>query len=157
MTFEEIVAAHPPLPQSLALIWTAVVDIGERVDLGPSTDGHRYIIPITGGRVFAGEAGPGMDGTILPGGADRQLVKADGFTRLDALYEMQVGDGAILTIRNRVKVDPLENGERYARSVIEVTAPKGPFDWLNRRVIVGTLQPARPAREAVIIRGWCVL
>lgn len=39
-----------------------------------------------------------------------------------------------------------------AMSRIHVTAPVGPLEWLNRRVIVGTLQSARPGRQAVIIR-----
>jgi hypothetical protein len=39
-------------------------------------------------------------------------------------------------------------------SVIAVTAPDGPHSWLNRRLITGTLQSARPDRQAVIVRGW---
>jgi hypothetical protein len=82
------------------------------------------------------------------------LIRRDGAKELDALYEMQVDDGAVLTIRNRVIIDETGPGPRYALSRIEVAAPEGPWSWLSRRLIVGTLQSARPERAAVIIRGW---
>ena len=39
-------------------------------------------------------------------------------------------------------------------SVISVIAPKGDVDWLNRRLVLGTLQTARPKRQAVVVRAW---
>jgi hypothetical protein len=67
---------------------------------------------------------------------------------------MEVHDGTVLTIHNRVVIDETGPGPRYALSHIVVTAPKGRWDWLNRRIILGTLQPAMPEKQAVIIRGW---
>lgn len=136
------------------LLWEAVVDVGAREDFGAGPAGHRYIVPILGGEFFAGSVDKGLCGQVLPGGADRQLVHSNGFKELDALYEMRTQDGTVLTIRNRVRIDETIQPERYARSVIEVKAPCGRFEWLNRRVIVGTMANARPAREAVIIRAW---
>ena len=130
--------------------WEAEVEIGERQALGPSPLGERYIIPILGGQF----AGPRMRGKVLPGGADRQLWRPDGVKELDALYELQVDDGAVITIRNRVLIDESVLPERYARSVVQVTAPAGPHAWLNRRVFVGTLHSLRPARTAVCIRVY---
>jgi hypothetical protein len=69
---------------------------------------------------------------------------------------MQTHDGAVITIRNQVVVDDTVQPERYAMSTIRVTAPAGPHAHLNRRVFVGTLQPLRPAREAVLVRGYLV-
>jgi len=112
------------------------------------------MVPILGGRFHAGPAGVGAQRRVLAGGADRQLLRADGVKELDAIYEMQTDDGTILSIRNRVIVDVTKTPERYAMSVIEVIAPEGPFAWLNRWLIVGTLQSARPAQQAVIIRAW---
>ena len=136
------------------LIWEAIVDVEEMRSMGHGALGERRIVPITGG-AFRG--GPGLEafhGSVLPGGADRQLVRVDGAKELDALYEMEVADGTLLTIRNRVIIDESNPGPRYAMSRIEVRAPEGPWAWLSRRLIVGTLQSARPARAAVIIRGW---
>lgn len=128
-------------------IYTAEVDIAEPRDLGPARGGHRYLVDILGGRF----EGPRLRGIVLPGGADRQFLRADGIKELDALYEMQCDDGAVLTVHNRVCIDSEAPGTRYARSVLEIRAPDGPHAWLNRRILVGTLQPLRPARQAVRI------
>lgn len=154
MTPQDIMASREPIEPCLSLIWTAVVDIAPREDLGETPDGHRYIVPILGGTFFAGPGVKGLSGRVLPGGADRQLVDRHGFKTLDALYEMQTEDGAILTIRNRVKIDENAKAGIYKLSVIDVTAPAGPHEWMNRRVFLGTLETARPDRDAVIIRGW---
>lgn len=154
MTPKEILALHPPIAPEFELIWTAIVDIAPREDLGETPEGHRFIVPILGGEFFAGHGVEGLSGIVLPGGADRQLVDRHGFKRLDALYEMKTEDGTILTIRNRVKIDETVPSDHYKVSSIQVIAPQGRFEWMNRRVFVGTLETARPAREAVIIRGW---
>lgn len=154
MTHDELYKSLSAAAPDFALIWTAIVDIAPKEDLGEGLAGHRYIVPILGGKFFAGCAGDGLSGTVLVGGADRQLVHPDGFKELDALYEMRTDDGTVLTIHNRVKIDESITPEHYALSVIEVKAPKGRFEWLNRRVIVGTLESARPKMEAVIIRAW---
>lgn len=150
----DLFAALPLTPPATHLLWEALVDIGPRIDLGTGPLGPRGMIPILGGEFRAGPGFAGLSGTILPGGADRQQTRPDGARELDALYEMQVLDGAILTIRNRVIIDESGPGPRYALSRIAVTAPAGPWAWLSRRVILGTLQPARPMREAVLIRAW---
>ena len=154
MTPQEILTLHPPIAPEFELIWTAIVDIAPREDLGESPEGHRFIVPILGGEFFAGRDVEGLSGKILPGGADRQLLDRHGFKRLDALYEMKTADGTILTIRNRVKIDETVPAEPYKISSIQVIAPKGRFEWMNRRVFVGTMASARPEREAVIIRAW---
>jgi len=136
------------------LLWQAVVDIAATEDLGEGPLGHRWIVPIMGG-VFTG--GPGCEdlrGEVVPGGADRQLLRPDGIKALEAIYEMRCASGELLSICNRVIIDADRKPERYALSRIEVAAPDGRFAWLNRRLILGTLQPLRPARQAVLIRGW---
>ncbi len=144
-----------PLPTlTTRLLWEAVVDIAPREDLGMGPRGARGIVPILGGE-FRG--GPGMEaffGTVEPGGADRQLLRPDGAKELDALYEMRLHDGTLLTLHNQVIIDETVQGPRYALSRIHVTAPQGQWDWLNRRLILGTLHSARPQRDAVVIRGW---
>ena len=154
MTDQDLIEKHPPTPPAARLLWTAIVDVAERVDLGPSPQGRRFIVPILGGRFHAGPGADGLNGRVLEGGADRQLLRPDCVKELDALYEMQTDDGSIITVNNRVIIDESRKPERYAMSVISVRAPSGPHDWLNRRVIIGTLQSARPERQAVIVRAW---
>jgi len=138
---------------TLQWAYTAVVEIGERRELGWSPLGQRFMIDIVGGRF----EGPGLQGRVLPGGADRQLLRADGVKELDALYEMQADDGAVITVRNRVLIDDAAPGGRYLRSVVRLTAPDGPHAWLNRRVFVGTLTPLPPERKAVEIAVYLVV
>jgi hypothetical protein len=141
--------AEVPVP-GLELAWEAEVAIGPRQDLGRGPDGHRFIVPILGGW-FDGPLGRGR---VLPGGADRQRTRADGVRELHALYEMQADDGAVITVHNHVLVDESVPGPRYARSVIHVETPEGPWSALRRRVLVGTLHSLRPARDAVHVRAY---
>jgi hypothetical protein len=137
---------------SLEQAWTAIIDIGERRALGTTPLGERFIIDILGGTF----EGPRLKGRVLPGGADRQLLRSDGAKLLDALYEMLTDDGHVLTVHNQVMIDEAAPAGRYARSVVRVTAPLGPHDWVNRRVFVGTLKSLKPAREAVQIDVYLV-
>ena len=131
-------------------VYEAIVDVASSVDLGMGPLGQRRMVPILGGNF----EGPGLRGKVLPnGGMDRQLVRKDGVKRLDALYEMQTEDGAILTVRNQVVIDDGVT-PRYAFSAIEITAPDGPYAWLNRIQLVGTLNSLRPERNAVVIRAF---
>jgi len=145
--------AFPVQPPTTRLAWEAVVDIAPLIDMGDSPQGHRRMIPITGGTFV----GPRLRGRVLPGGADRQLVRKDGVTLLNALYEMQTDDGAVITILNRVTIDPSDKSAPYARSMVEATAPDGPHGWLNRRIFVGDLHGLPAERKAVVIRVYEVL
>jgi hypothetical protein len=150
-------AAGEPLSEpriSARLVWTAAVDIAPRTGLGPSALGERFIVPILGGVFWGGLGFESLRGRIRAGGADRQLLRADGVKELRAEYEMETDDGAVITVDNRVVVDESVQPERYALSHLFVTAPTGPHGWLNRRVFVGTLQSLRPERQAVLVRGW---
>ncbi|MDZ7823051.1 MAG: DUF3237 domain-containing protein [Ahrensia sp.] len=153
-TDKDLLEKYAPRSPRMRLIWTAIVDVADRKDLGAGPRGHRYLVPILGGRFFAGPDVEGLQGIVMPGGADRQVLRTDGVKELDALYEMQTDSGAVITIRNRVVVDETRKPERYAMSVISASVETGPFDWLNRRLLIGTLQSARPDRQAVIVRAW---
>lgn len=143
-------SAAEPAPPALELAWQAEVAIGQRQDLGRGPDGHRFMVPILGGW-FEGPLGRGR---VLPGGADRQRTRADGVRELHALYEMQAEDGEVITVHNHVLVDESVPGARYARSVIRVETPDGPWAVLRRRVLVGTLRSLRPSRDAVRVCAY---
>lgn len=136
--------SNPPLCE---FVYEAIVDIADVQNLGQSLQGQRFIVNILGGEF----SGPRMKGRVLPGGADRQLLRPDGVKELDALYEMQTDDGAVITVHNQVVVDLPTPEQRYARSVVKFRAPAGPYEWLNRRVFLGTLESLKPAKNAVKI------
>lgn len=127
-------------------VYEAIVDIAAGMNLGVGPLGQRAMVPITGGSF----EGPGIRGTVLPGGADRQLVRADGYRLLDALYELKTDDDAIITVRNQVLTAP----QRDVRpmSSLQITAPEGKYSWLNASIHVGTLDVLIPDRNAVLIR-----
>lgn len=131
------------------LVYEALFDLEPVMMLGQGPLGERRIIPIAGG-VFAG---PRIKGKVLPGGADRQLVRKDGAKMLNALYELQTDDGAVITVNNRVLIDKRPDGAPYVFSNIDITAPEGPHDWLNHLVFVGTLHGMAP-KPNVLIRVY---
>ncbi len=148
---DELAARFPSEYPQFDTALEVLAKTGTTIEVGQGPNGRRRIIPITGGRF----RGPGLSGTVIPGGADRQTVRADGVRELDAIYELQADDGTVLMVHNRVLIDaqqPPEGEQRYARSVIKVTAPEGPHDWLNRRILIGTLHSLRPAQPFVFLR-----
>lgn len=144
----------PLVAPTAELAWQATVDIAPADPLGSAPGGERFIVPILGGRFEGAIDGEPLRGSVLPGGADRQLLRPDGVKELDALYEMRTDDGIVLTVRNRVLIDAPPGAARYAVSQLRVIAPAGRLAMLNRRVFVGTLASLRPAREAVLVRAW---
>lgn len=65
--------------------------------IGKGATGERRIVPILGGRII----GPRLEGEILPGGADYQLIRADGVAEIEARYTLKLTDGALVYVVNR--------------------------------------------------------
>jgi hypothetical protein len=128
-------------------IYEAVVDVDDAIEMGQGPLGIRRMVGILGGE-FQGSR---LHGRVLPGGADRQLIRPDGVRILDALYEMETHDGVLLTVHNRVKVVERPGMSRQALSHLDIIAPEGNYGWLNDAVLVGTVDSMRPARQAVKI------
>ena len=146
-----------PVPtgnRTARLLWTAIVAVGPSHDLGASALGPRFLVPITGGRLYDGPDSHGLSGQVLSGSADRQLLRPDGAKELDALYEMRTDARQVITVRNRVIVDPSRRPEGYAMSALTAKVADGPLAWLNRRVLIGTLQSLRPEHSKVVVRAW---
>lgn len=76
-----------------ATVLTETVTLGSSLSVGESKRGSRNIIPITGGS-FTGR----INGSVLPGGADYQLL--GGTTTLDARYTLETEDGDYILVRN---------------------------------------------------------
>lgn len=121
--------------------------VGPIRDLGPAPHGRRRIIEITGGTV----RGPRLAGSVVPGGADWQYVRADGVIELEARYCIRTGDGTEIAVTNRglrrAAPDIMERMSRreavdpalvYFRTVPVFEAPVGPYAWLNESVFLAT-------------------
>ncbi len=138
---------------STELVLEAYVSISPAVAVGPSDEGRRQFIPITGGRFV----GKGIKGEVMAGGADWQLVRADGVVEVNALYSIKTDDGAVIVVDNRGIIVPATGGGiGYARTAPRFHAPQGKYDWLNKGSFVGTITPP-PEGGAVIIRVFKVL
>lgn len=135
-----------------------LVSIAPAVSVGQSDTGTRQFIPITGGR-FKGD---GMQGEVMAGGADWQLVRPDGAVEVHALYSLRTDDGAVIVVDNNGIIVPPATPSggaaapaAYVRTIPQFHAPKGKYEWLNKTVFIGTITPA-PGGGAVIIRAFRV-
>ena len=128
------------------------VTIGAALRLGDTSAGKRRTIPITGGTF----KGPRLEGEVVPGGADWQIVRGDGCTTLEAIYTLRAADGTLIRVRNLGLVAPDGEGSAYVRTAPTFDAPQGPHDWLNRNLFVSTLNVANPERTAVVLRMYRV-
>lgn len=68
-----VVKFNDPIAPGLEPAFRVRVDLGPLDDYGVTRAGHRRVIPITGGLMSGG-----INGEILPGGADWQLARPDG-------------------------------------------------------------------------------
>jgi hypothetical protein len=124
-------------------------DIAARVsapiEIGHISGNLRRVIPVEGGDVL----GPRVRGKVLPGGADFQIMRADGVTELEARYVIETDDGALIYVENRgLRSGPPELMERLRRGEtvdpvliyfratprFETAAPA--YEWLMRSVFI---------------------
>jgi len=147
-------------PPQLVFAFEARVQVGPPVDVGPVPGGRRRIIPILGGAFD----GPDLRGRVLPGGADWQIVRADGLGELDTRYTLETDDGKLIYVQNAgirhaspevtaklMAGQPVDPSLVYFRTVpkFETSAPE--LAWLMRSIFVGSGE-RYPAD--VLIRFW---
>jgi hypothetical protein len=138
-------------------------EVGEPLDFGVTQNGHRRVIPITGGRV----EGARVKGRILPGGADWQILRPGGAAELDARYTIQTDQGSLIYVANRGvrhgppevlerlnRGEPVEPGSYYFRSVATFETSAGECAWLTPAIILGA---GERYPDKVVLRFWEVL
>lgn len=116
--------------------------------------GLRSRAPIVGGHF----SGPRIAGQVLGGGNDWQLLRADGWLELRAEYDLCVGDGTLVHVRNQGLWHSPTGGwpADYALSSPRFEAPIGPHDWLNQAVFLAEVRPAAHPVDGVALRVWRV-
>lgn len=132
-------------------IFRVRAELADILHMGRTPYGERRVINILGGRV----EGPKFSGTILPGGADWQILRADGAAHIEARYTMRAdGGGDVLVSSEGLRHGPppvlaaLARGDSvdpalyYFRTVLRFETGEPKLDWLNR-----ILALARGARE----------
>lgn len=134
-----------PVKPQLDFLMQVTVTLAAALEVGDTAAGTRRIINITGGYF----RGPKLAGQVLPGGADWQLVRADGVAVLEARYTLQTHDGALIYVQNwglRHGPPPvlaaLARGEAvhpasyYMRTTPLFEAGDDRYRWLNDLVAV---------------------
>ena len=134
----------PPIPRLEPLCHVAV-KIGAPQMIGAVLTGERRIIPITGGRF----EGVKMRGEILSGGADWQIVAADGTALLEARYTLKTDDGALIYVKNSgfrhgppevlaaiARGEQVDPTKYYFRASPTFETGDKKYAWLNRIICV---------------------
>ena len=131
---------------SLSRVYRLEATLAQPLDLGQTAQGHRRIVPLTGGTF----TGPELKGTLLPGAsADWQIVLPDGTALGDIRYTLQTDGGALLYVQSHgVRHGSADVLERLARgedvdaseytfrtsTQIETADPE--LDWLNKGIFI---------------------
>lgn len=134
-----------PVTPRLELLAHLSITLAPPQNVGKVLTGERRIIPITGGRV----EGARLRGEVLPGGADWQIVAADGTALLEARYTLRTEDGALIYVRNTglrhgppdvlaaiARGEEVDPAKYYFRAVPVFETGDAKYDWLNRVVAV---------------------
>jgi hypothetical protein len=120
--------------------------VGQPIEIGRTAAGVRRVVPILGGEV----SGPRLQGRVLPGGADYQLIRADEVAELHARYVIEATGGSRIYVENTgLRHGPAEAMERlrrgeavdpaliYFRTTTKFETGDESFFWLARHVFVG--------------------
>jgi hypothetical protein len=120
--------------------------LGQRLDLGDTTKGHRRIVPLTAGTF----TGPGISGKLVPGAsADWQVVLPDGTTLGDVRYTLQTDRDELLYVQSwgirhgsaevlaRLgRGEDVDASEYTFRTATRIETGTPDLDWLNKGVFI---------------------
>ena len=137
-------------------IFTINAELAPILEFGSTPYGARRVIDIKGGTV----RGPRLNGRILPGGADWQIIRTDGAADIEARYTIETDSGSRILVESkglrhgpREVLAALARGEAvdpalyYFRTIMRFETADPRSDWLNR-----ILALARGQREALSVR-----
>jgi Protein of unknown function (DUF3237) len=101
-----------PTPPALVPLTQVRCEVGALVSLGVAKYGERRYVPLLGGRV----AGPELNGSIVEGGVDWQINRADGVLDIAAHYVIRADDGGLIEVQSDgMRHGPPEVMARLAR------------------------------------------
>ncbi len=119
-------AQAPASPLESEFAFELLLDVDTQLDAG-----HVRIAPITGGTF----AGPGIRGTVHPGGAD-WITQVAGRSSLDVRITLETDDGAIIYMTYTGVVARNDAGLYWRVRPVFYTASEK-YGWLNHIVAVG--------------------
>jgi hypothetical protein len=156
-------AQQTPAPPRLEFAFEVRAEVANPTVVGQVPLGTRRIIEILGGTF----EGPRLKGKLLPGGADWQLIREDGFTDIDARYTLQTDSGHLIYVSNvgirhappdvmkRLNAgEAVDQSQIYFRAIPKFEAAAPELQWLMRSIFIAT---GERYPKGVVIRFWRVL
>lgn len=124
-----------PRPAELTFLARVECDVAPWVGLGALPLGERRYVPLGGGTV----RGPRLNGVVVPGGVDWQLLRSDGVLEIAAHYVIRCEDGALVEVQSQgLRHGPPEVMQRLARG-----EPVAPHEYYFRTAVrFATAAPA---------------
>ena len=132
-------------------------EVGAVTSLGPAPLGERRYVPLLGGTV----EGPELSGTVVEGGVDWQIARADGVLEIAAHYVIRTPDGALIEVQSTgLRHGPpevmarLAGGERvppeayFFRTLMRFTT--GDPAWAHLNKVMALACGQREARAVVL-------
>jgi hypothetical protein len=156
-------AQETPKAPGLVFAFEVLVEVADPTVVGDLPNGTRRIVDILGGTF----EGPGISGRVVPGGADWQIIREDGFTDIDARYTLETDEGDLIYVSNiGIRHAPpdvitrlnrgevVDQSQIYFRAVpkFETAAPE--LEWLMRSIFVAS---GERYPNGVVIRFWRLL
>lgn len=139
-------AQGKPLQPTLTFAFEVRATVGAPMEVGAVAQGRRRIVPITGGTF----EGPNLRGKVMSGGADWQIIRADGFTELDTRYTLETDKGQIIYVQNAgmrhaapdvmkrlLAGEAVDPAVVYFRTVPRFETASADLQWLTRAVFIG--------------------
>jgi hypothetical protein len=132
-------------------------EVGALVTLGSGPYGERRYVPLGGGTV----QGPELDGTLVEGGVDWQVARADGVLDIAAHYVIRTTDGALVEVQSTglrhgppevmarlARGEAVGAHEYFFRTLVRFTT--GHADWLHLNRVMALAVGQREARLVVL-------
>jgi muconolactone delta-isomerase len=147
----------------LTQVYRLEAALGQPLELGDTTQGHRRIVPLTAGSF----TGPAISGTLLAGvSADWQVVLPDGTALGDVRYVLQTDRGDLLYVQSRGirhgtaevlarlgRGEDVDASEYTFRTATQIETAAPDLDWLNKGVFISVAgrQAARVIYETYLV------
>ena len=145
--FTLLSAQETPQPPQLEFAFEVRAKVADPTVVGEVPNGTRRIIDILGGTF----EGPRIKGKLLPGGADWQIIRHDGFTEVDARYTLQTEKGDLIYVSNigirhappeiikRLNAgEEVDQSKIYFRAVPKFETAAPDLEWLMRSIFICT-------------------
>lgn len=128
-------------------VFTITAWIAEVISAGETGIGVRRIIPVIGGEV----CGESINGKVLSGGADFQIIRPNERIDLEAKYAFETDDGAVVYVENKgirfgpiellqklKRGEPVDPGLIYFRTVPRFETGAEKYRWLMESLFVAS-------------------